>query len=385
MRSIAFVTPGYDPRDIRRGSGTFFHLAQELERQGCKLHWVGPLLIKDPVPTRFFRMITQHFFKARYLTFLDPWVAHARCRELARQLSHTEHDLILTNDHGIAAGNVLDKPVVVYTDVMLPVDNYRKLTGQWTPVSKIPDSVVRFFRSTIERSLQQASLCIFPAEWQRKEAMKYGVVSSKVHVIPFGANITDLDPSIAKKRDFASNALNKKIDLLFVGKDWERKGGSLAVDITRSLAEIGFDVCLHVVGLSLDSPPRGVRTYGILDKNQLSEMTLLCELYKTCDILIIPSRYEGSAIAPREAAAYGMPTIGYKIDGLVGAIDDGISGVLLEVSAGEEEFVGVIVDLLENPEKYNRLARSARRFYETSANWRSTVEELLKLIGGVTK
>src|SRR5271157_3196848 len=117
---IAFVTPGYDPRDMRRGSGTFYYMAQELERQGCELHYVGPIVIKDPLPTRFFRLLTRWIWKGKYLTYLDPWVASARSKVVASRLAGIDIDLILTNDHGISAGNLMHKPVVIFTDVMIP-------------------------------------------------------------------------------------------------------------------------------------------------------------------------------------------------------------------------------------------------------------------------
>jgi hypothetical protein len=70
---IAFVTI-YDLRDIRRGSGTFYSLAKEMERQGHVVHYVGPFeAIGFPVLTRAFKCLAVASGK-RYRSWEDPFI-----------------------------------------------------------------------------------------------------------------------------------------------------------------------------------------------------------------------------------------------------------------------------------------------------------------------
>jgi len=381
--TIAFVTPGYDPRDIQRGSGTFYHLAKELEHQGCKVHWVGPLIVPDPLFTRIFRVITRRLHKGRYQSYLDPWVARARSRFLARILRGLDFDFIMTNDHGIVAENATGKPVVIYTDVMFsPVDNNEDM--QYTPLHNIPSFVAWLYRLTIRKSLKQATLSVFPAEWQRRVAKQYGVLTAKMAVIPFGANIPDPGPDVAESRDIQSVMRGGTLHLLFVGKDWVRKGGPMAVKISAFLRESGIDAILHVVGPQLTDEHSYVKTSGLLDKNNKEDWARLDRLYRECHIFIFPSQSEGSAIVPREASAYGLPTLAYHIDGLVGAVENGVSGILLGLSSSEATFSEVIQNWLNNPAEYKHLSLMARKFYEQNAYWPATVTHLLREIDGLS-
>jgi O-antigen biosynthesis protein WbqP len=49
------------------------------------------------------------------------------------------------------------------------------------------------------------------------------------------------------------------------------------------------------------------------------------------DVLVLPSYREGFGTVLIEAAACGLPTVAYKIDGVVDAIEDGRTGLLCEV------------------------------------------------------
>ncbi len=48
----------------------------------------------------------------------------------------------------------------------------------------------------------------------------------------------------------SSRAMDE-LELLYVGRDWERKGGPMAVDVARLLHESGHKVRLHVVGVAV--------------------------------------------------------------------------------------------------------------------------------------
>jgi hypothetical protein len=76
---------------------------------------------------------------------------------------------------------------------------------------------------------------IFPSSWAAKEAERlYGVSPHNVLVQPMGANwFPDTSMSSENLRKRLDARPLDKLDLLYVGKDWERKGGPLALEVVR--------------------------------------------------------------------------------------------------------------------------------------------------------
>jgi len=187
---LAFVTPYYNPRDVRRGSGTFAYMSSELERQGCEVVFIGPLAVKPPLQTRFLRFLAKKVQKKRFVTYLDPCMALSVGKALSVQLKGTVVDLILTNDPGVVAGLRTDIPVVYYSYVMLPSSQQASVIRQNYAYGKNPVWAVRRYQKTMRSCLHKARLLVFPAEWQVKEAQQWGIDTAKIHMIPFGANPT---------------------------------------------------------------------------------------------------------------------------------------------------------------------------------------------------
>lgn len=380
MLKIAFITPYYNPRDICRGSGTFYCMSLELERQGCQVHYFGPIPYSVPFSTRVWRFLTKRILRKRYITYLDPAVAQVLGKKLMQQLEGVSVDLLMTNDPGVAAGLQVDVPVVYYSDVMIPAVISKASIQKILPYKNVPFAFLMYYQKTMRLCLKNAELVVFPAPWLEEEALKYGVASEKIREIPFGANIPDPGRSVALTRKFEKCA---KVRLLFVGVDWVGKGGDVALQTVTLLMEQGLDVTLDVVGLILENAPAYVRCHGLLRKNVPEDWNKLDQLYRTSDVFIFPSHSEGSAIVPREAAAYGLPTLAYRIDGMLSSVVDGQSGVLLEPGSGPEVFAQVITEWLAQPDVYKQLSMGAREFYETNANWDSVVKRLIGELQGL--
>lgn len=377
---IAFVTPYYNPQDIKRGSGTFYYMSHEMERQGCQLSYFGPLTFQTPFLTRTLRSFTKRVQKCRYITYLDPSLANELGKELKTQLLKLSVDLILTNDPGVVAGLDVELPVVYYSDVMLPASSKANVLREMVAYRQVPLWALRRYQKTMRRCLERAALAIFPAQWQLEQAKGYGVDPAKLHLVSFGANIPDPGPEVAEQRDFNKNSQPRKVKLLFVGTDWERKGGDIAVAVTNLLRDERVDASLDVVGNNLQGMPPHIRSHGQLHKNNPEEWCLMDKLYRASDVFILPSRSEGSVISPREAAAYGLPTLAYRIEGMLNSVVDGQSGVLLEPGTGPEGFAQIILNWLNKPEAYQRLCLGARRFYESDANWNGSVRRLIDVL-----
>lgn len=384
---IAFVSPYYDSRDIRRGSGTFFYMSRELERQGCELSYFGPVAFREPTVVRPLRAFAKRVQKGRYLTYLDPAVARALGKELSSQLGGSSFDVVLTNDPGVAAGLDVPFPIVYYSDVMLPASARASDLREMVAYRQVPLWALRRYQKTMRRCLERSALAVFPAEWQVELARGYGVAPEKLHLVYFGANIPDPGPEVAEQRDFNLNAQQRKLNLLFVGKDWEGKGGSVAVEIATELNNRGIKSHLHIVGVDFSDRIKAdfIHFYGLLNKDVQSERNQLEALYRSCDVLVVPSKAEGYGLVFVEAAAYGLPSLAYDTTGVKTSVKNRTSGILLNPEANPKDFSEVILDWFNNPCYYRNLSEGARQFYETNANWAVSVRKLIEVLKSIFK
>jgi glycosyltransferase involved in cell wall biosynthesis len=375
---IAFATL-YDTRDIKRGSGTFYYMSREIESQGHTVHYIGPIDFKYPLVSRVLRAVHRRMGK-RYLTFLDPFVGRLTGQEAARRLANLDYDILITNDFAIAAFTDIDRPIVIYTDAMITKD-YSERNYPHSRLANVSFVGLFFSRATIKRGLRRAALCVFPARWSLKEAQNYCRCPEKIVAIAFGANIDDPGESIAAKRSFFDVIRKNRIDLLFVGKEWPRKGGDIAVKTVKELRSRGISAFLHVVG---SVPPYAVDrnyiiVYDYLDKAKQEGKTKIDELYRKCDVFIFPSSHEGFGIVALEAAAYGLPVVAYNTIGVSDAVKENETGILMKLGQSQVAFANAIEAWFVNPEKYNLLVKNARKYYEDTGNWSRSVSQLMKM------
>lgn len=218
------------------------------------------------------------------------------------------------------------------------------------------------------RAIQTATAAIYCSDWAANSAVQhYAASSSKVHVIPFGANIDNpLHRDILQQR--SSNA---RCRLLFVGRDWQRKGGQIACDALVALRALGVNADLTIVGCTppylVDDPH--VTVIPRLNQNLPEERLALQELYYNADFFVLPTRAECLGIVFCEASAYGLPIVATDTGGVSTVVQQNINGSLLPPSANGQMYADAIFNIWSDPVRYQLLRSTTRERYESVLNW----------------
>ncbi|ACK69026.1 glycosyl transferase group 1 [Gloeothece citriformis PCC 7424] len=235
-------------------------------------------------------------------------------------------------------------------------------------------------------AISKASQFIYPSQWAAESAIEtYNLERDKVEIIPYGANIDDI-PLTEKLNLFRSKNFFP-CKLLFIGKDWQRKGGDIAVQALRYLEHLGFDVQLTILGTV---PPEGVNNPNIkvipfLDKNLPEERQQFDQLLLSSHFFIFPTRADCSPIVVCEANAFGLPVITTDVGGISTMITNDKNGYMLPLSATGEEFGQVIAKIIADPNQYEQMSYHSRQEYEQRLNWEKWGESVEKVIKTMLK
>jgi glycosyltransferase involved in cell wall biosynthesis len=102
---------------------------------------------------------------------------------------------------------------------------------------------------------------------------------------------------------------------LFVGIDWERKGGPLVLKAFSQLRGVHPSAVLDVVGGHPPLELPGVNAHGVLSQADESDRTRMTELFTRATCLVMPSQVEPFGIVHVEAASAGLASIVSSVGG----------------------------------------------------------------------
>jgi glycosyltransferase involved in cell wall biosynthesis len=118
---------------------------------------------------------------------------------------------------------------------------------------------------------------------------------------------------------------NAKRKLLFVGGDFERKGGALVLEVHQQ--HFSHEVQLHIV---TRAPPAGSFKNVVFYNDIVEDSPRLRQLYLECDVFVLPTTSDISPWVCLEAMACCRPVISTKVGGIPDIVLSGESGLLIE-------------------------------------------------------
>lgn len=346
----------HNPLDKKSLSGTPYQLCRSLEKIGYDIKWVK---IKY---TYVYRIFAKIFSLMRMNVIFTHSILGALLQSRTIRSRYLEDcDLVFAPFASEALFCLkTDKPIIYLSDA-----TFNLMVGYY--YKNLSAKSIRQGNIIEKRALEKSMVVIVSSDWAYQSVIHdYNQDPSKVHVIEFGANIDEKD---IIPRTFMYNG---HLDLLFLGVDWVRKGGPIAVEACRFLNENGIPSTLHVIGVSsLESNIKElpyVDFIGFLDKNDKDQYQKLIETIKKCHCLLLPTLAECAGIAFCESSANGLPVFSHETGGVGNYVVDGKNGYLLPIGSTGADFGKKIKECLYSG-KLEQMSITAKAMYKEKLNW----------------
>jgi glycosyltransferase involved in cell wall biosynthesis len=177
------------------------------------------------------------------------------------------------------------------------------------------------------RCFQQAMQLVTWSQWAKEGlAQGYQVPPQKVHVIPPGVNVSQW--TRPGKRDPQPDT----IKILFVGGNFERKGGKHLLEAFQALyqrapfqvADQQVKIELHLVTRDQLPDQPGVTVYNHMEPNSLA----LKQLYFDSHIFCLPTFGDCLPMVLSEAGASGLPLVSTRVAAIPEIVLEGENGFL---------------------------------------------------------
>lgn len=201
-------------------------------------------------------------------------------------------------------------------------------------------------------------------------AMQAGIPENRINIIHPGVALPEIGERLARRTAFReAHGLGDKSLLLAAGRLTARKG--LVEFIERCMPEIVRvfpEICLIIVGEApanaLGKPDRDIAAeireattkiglnqhvllLGKVEDQELSSAYFAADMF-VFPVLNLPGDVEGFGMVAIEAAAHGLPTIGFAVGGIPDAVAEGVSGQLA-ASGDYADLTRIIIERLASP------------------------------------
>lgn len=361
----------YDPEDPDQFSGTTYHLGRALRRRGIE---VIPAILKPPILPKVRAKAYSVLGTSRFPSQHTKLQSNAFGRQVASLIERHEPDAVLSTSSIPVSGGDYKVPRFFYTDATIAlILDYPEMAG-------LSEPALREARFIEGEAIRRSTISFYSSEWARQSAIHdFAGDPNRIRVVPFGANLssppereTILAAIDARSRD--------RLDLLFIGKDWERKGGEKAVTVTQLVRESGIDANLCILGTTpdgFDGFPDWVKSHGFVSKKTEEGQARIAQIFSEAHFFLLPTTADCTPIVFAEASAYGLPSATHDVGGVAAMIHDGENGLLFSPDCPAEAMAEAIASAFRDAAGYRQLCQSSRQRYDQVLNWDAVAANVL--------
>lgn len=228
---------------------------------------------------------------------------------------------------------------------------------------------------------------VYPASWQaletdfyaratrvltRSENIRrsviddYGIPEERVETVFVGSNVGTAEFDEGLERYAAQR-------VLFVGRDWRRKGGPDLIEAWRRLRPDFPDARLIIAGTSPIVRDAGVEVLGRVPQARMSS------LYASSSIFCMPTHLEPFGVVFVEAMAHALPVVATRVGALPQMVTDDRNGFLVD-PGDVDALTDRLRRLLSDAESCRRLGQGSKKVARERYTWDSVGRRIERIV-----
>ena len=169
-------------------------------------------------------------------------------------------------------------------------------------------------------------------------------------------------------------------NVLFVGRDWERKGGPLVFDALQHLRKKIPHATLTIIGPEIAPvQSEGIRFVGFIDKTTEAGVQNSVSACEEASVFCMPTHCEPWGLVFSEAVAAGLPIVSFNDWSLPDIVEGGVAGRLVE-RRDAITLAEALEDVLLDPSTALRMGQAAMRRPTGVLSWPQCFDRMLTRI-----
>ncbi|MEO6996625.1 MAG: glycosyltransferase [Terracoccus sp.] len=307
------------------------------------------------------RLWAERFFKSNLAVAL-------RSRRATRHVSTIRRPFdAIVQVHALF--ELTDPRTSIYVDC-----THQQSIRHWPDWNPLRGNALRVWLARERRQYHAAShLFAFSEEARDSLVHDYDLPPDRVTVVGAGVNFAGLPTAAQLAPPGAHGPGPGNQTILFVGNDFERKGGPELLEAFRLVRERVRGARLQIVGTRHPIAPQdGVEVLG-----RVNGRTAMSQLYQDAAVFCVRSFFDPYPLVVLEAMAHGLPVVVAPTNGAAEMVLDGTTGLLIEHGPdGVDRLADALVELLEQPVRAAQLGAAGRRRVEERFLWEHVVDRM---------
>ena len=321
-----------------------------------------------------FKIIRSHVWFSIKLFFVSPGL-YFRMMNSQQDIIHTIGIRSFQSFVGALVAYKKKIPLFVSDQGGLTTHPDLQTRNVWTTMLyKIQSPMIRFI-------INQAKKIIVANEYEKKIFSRL-TDENRIEVVRNGINLESMKSSVSFKKKYAVN----QNYFLFLGRFHRVKGIDTLLKAINLIKDhpIMSNVKLVVMGVDFGFEGEMLKMIKEMDLDNIIKVIKnppredVIAAYKESEFLVLPSRWELSPLTPLEGFAFKKPTISTKAHGIPHTLHDRKDSILVETE-NYKELSDMIIDLLNDKKKCERLGMEGYEFVHKECNSKRMAQQILNI------